>query len=140
MPQINILSDMNWISCILNYHNYDDYHRDIPIIEKILNRYDYKTFLLELVQRYAHRGIENLLIELCFIFDQINTQKFLEMLYCGDDNGNTFIHYISMVHYKKLLLILNSSIKIETIKANNDGNKPSDLYYKSKIKNVFKIK
>jgi hypothetical protein len=138
MPEINVLLETTWIKHFLKKINksYSDNAMFNFILSCIINRNDYKAFLCELSKKYCHANAEQDLIIICYYLHDINNIKFKKMLTYTDFNGNTFIHYVSQMHFEQLLRIIYPIIR-NCITLNNNNKMPSDLYNENKIENLF---
>ena len=139
IPKFDILIETTWLESLVKKNN-QSYNNKINfknLIISILNRNDYKSFLLRLINKYLCKNAEKDLITICICTYICNAQKFKKMLIYVDADGNTFVHCAARLHFKQLLNIIYPVININAIKTNNNGKTPADLYRDGKITNIF---
>lgn len=133
IPEYDLLSDMTWFELLFtNYNISYKHHNNIKcIMNCIIKREDYISFLYRFINTYLSIHIEQDLILVCILISKLNGKKLQEMLSYVGDGGNTFIHLAAKNHYKKLLYLVDPVIG--DIKSNDAGQTPRDLYQLQKI-------
>ena len=109
------------------------------IIEHILKRHDYKTFIINLV---SHASNES---DILHMFNHLYlSNKFNEMLKEKNSLGSNVLHLLSLYHYDKIIRFLCVKISPEFMKSLNikniNGDYPLDIYNKYDIKNILQNK
>ena len=138
IPELDVLVETTWLKLLIkrNDNSYSNNESFNLLLASILIRDDYESFLCRLIHKYLYETAEKDLTIICLYFYSINLNKFLKMLLYVGKNGNTFVHRVAQMHFKQLLILIHPIIE-NSIKPNNDGKLPSDLYSKSKMINVF---
>jgi hypothetical protein len=123
-----------WVNMLTDGYTFTD-----RIIELILERHDFSTFIINLVTYGTNE--DNILCIFKYLW---SSNKFEEMLKTKNELGSNVLHLLSLYHYKKIIRFLSIRISTDSMKnlniKNNNGDYPLDLYNKYDIKNILEYK
>ena len=138
ISDIDITCKLDWLRNLLKN---DDFKYDLvkDAIDTIVERPDYKKFLLMMLISYQYQSIVDDFIYIIEIINNNNNNKLIKMLTYANDAGDTVLHIAGKYHHKKILCyIMNYSKKNVQVGPNIHGKYPADIYDESKFSKRIK--